>query len=151
MSSTIFCHFSGNFITSSSQNFLSFWTNNCSRCLWQSSRELKIFPLKEFCKDQNKGKSEGAISGEYSGSIRTFLPSYKQFLPGHQRNMGSCIICWLILETFHWELLSVGLMGSSSCWNQSFGFSEEAHNRGLPSNSTINTRLPSLNEDHPLM
>ena len=32
----------------------------------QSSRELKVFPLREFCKDWNKRKSEGAVSGEYS-------------------------------------------------------------------------------------
>ena len=31
--STTFCHFSGNFIIPSSQNFLSFWAKNCSRCL----------------------------------------------------------------------------------------------------------------------
>ena len=50
--STTFCHFSGNFIIPSSQNFLSFWAKNCSR--EQSSRELKFFPLREFCKEQNK-------------------------------------------------------------------------------------------------
>ena len=27
---------------------------------------IEIFPLREFCKDQNEGKSEGAVSGEYS-------------------------------------------------------------------------------------
>ena len=68
---TTFCHFSGNFIIPHSQNFLSFWARNCSRCLLQSSRELKIFPLREFCKDRNKWKFEGAMSGEYGTWIRT--------------------------------------------------------------------------------
>ncbi|XP_057395579.1 dihydropyrimidinase-like isoform X2 [Balaenoptera acutorostrata] len=40
-------------------------TKNCSRCLLQSSRELEFFPLREFCKDRNKWKSEDATSGEY--------------------------------------------------------------------------------------
>ena len=62
--STTFCHLSGNFIIPSSQNFLSFWAKKCSKCLLQSSRELKFFPLTEFCKDQNKWKSAGAVSGE---------------------------------------------------------------------------------------
>ena len=35
--------FSGNFIIPSSQNVVSFWANNCSKCLIQSSRELKVF------------------------------------------------------------------------------------------------------------
>ena len=29
--------------------------------------ELKFIPLREFCKDQNKCISEGAMSGEYGG------------------------------------------------------------------------------------
>ena len=35
--------FQGNFIIPSSQNFSSFWAKNCSRCLLQSSREVKLF------------------------------------------------------------------------------------------------------------
>ena len=77
--STTFCHFSGNFIIPSYQNFLSLWPKNCSRCLLQSSRGLKFFPLREFCKDQNKWKSEGATSGEYCGWIRTSQPSCNRF------------------------------------------------------------------------
>ena len=30
-------------------------------------RGMEIFSLREFCKDRNKWKSEGAMSGEYSG------------------------------------------------------------------------------------
>ena len=38
----------------------------------QSSRELKFFPLRNFCKGENKWKSKGAMSGEYGGWFRTF-------------------------------------------------------------------------------
>jgi hypothetical protein len=47
-------------------------------------------------------------------------------------------------------LLSVGLIGRNTCWNELFGFPEGTHNRGLPSNSTINITSP-LDEDQPLM
>lgn len=53
--STIFCHFSGNFVIPFSQNFLSFWAKNCSRCPLQSSKKWKFFPLRKFCKDWNNG------------------------------------------------------------------------------------------------
>ena len=66
---TTLCHFSGNFIILSS--FLSFWAKNCSRRSLQSSRKLKFFPLREFCKNQNKWTFEGVMSDEYGGWIRT--------------------------------------------------------------------------------
>ena len=56
----------------------------------------------------------------------------------------------LILDAFHRVPFSVGLIGSSTCWNESFGLPEGAHNRGLPSNPTIYTTSP-LDEDWPLM
>ena len=34
------------------------------------------------------------------------------------------IFCWLILDTFHWVLLSVGLIRSSTSWNSLFDFLE---------------------------
>ena len=77
--SNTFCYFLGNFIIPSSPNFLSHWAKNCSRCLLQSSRELKFFPLKEFCKDWNKWKFEGAMSDEYGEWIRTSQPSCSSF------------------------------------------------------------------------
>ena len=40
--------------------------------------------------------------------------------------------------------------GTSICWNQSFGFPERAKRR-LPSNPTIYTTSPSLDEDRPLV
>ena len=156
--STTFCHFSGNFIIPSSQNLLSFWAKNCSRCLLQSSRELKFFSLSEFWKDRNKWKSKGAMSGEYGRWIRISQPSCNSFCLIIKKHAllrypdgRLCVFCWLILDAFRWVLLSVGLIRSSTCWNESFGFPEGAHNRGFPSNPTIYTTSPSLAEDHPLV
>ena len=92
--SITFCHLPGNFIIPSSQNFLSSWTENYSKCLLQSSRELEFFPLNEFCKDQNKWKSKGAmVQCLVNMADESELPSQpKKFLSGHQRNMQFCII-----------------------------------------------------------
>ena len=77
--------------------------------------------------------------------------------PGHQRNLWSCIVlrkdyvfpanfrCFSRSDLFSW-----------SNWEQCllellFGFSEGAHNRGLPPNSTIYTTSPSLDEDWALV
>ena len=57
----------------------------------------------------------------------------------------------LIPDAFQGVILSVGLIGSNACWNSLFGFSEGAHNRGLPPNSTIYTTSPSLDEDWALV
>ena len=61
-------------------------------------------------------------------------------------------MCFLLtnLDAFRTVLFSVGLVGSSTCWNQLFGFPEEAH-KGHPSCPTIHTTLPSLKEDWPLV
>ena len=96
--STTFCHFSGNFIIPSSQNFLSFWAKNCSRCLLQSSKELKFFPLREFCKDWNKWKSEHAMSGEYCGWIRTSQASCNSFCLVIKETCGLALSWWKIMS-----------------------------------------------------
>ena len=90
------------------QNVLSFWAKNYSRCLLQSSREWKFFPLREFYKDQNKRKSEGAMSGEYGGWIRTSQPSSNSFAWSSKKhavlrypNGRLYLFCWLILDAFH--------------------------------------------------
>ena len=112
--STTFCHFSGNFIIPSSQNFLSFWAKNCSRWLLQSSRELKVFPLRQFCKDLNKWKSEGAMSGEYGGWIRTFQPSRNSFCLVIKETCGLALSWWKIMRF---------LLTNSGCFSSSAAFS----------------------------
>ena len=59
----------------------------------QYSRELKLFPLRELCKDWNKRKSEGAVSAEYSDE--SGLPSQAGTVfarSGHQGNMQSRVL-----------------------------------------------------------
>ena len=115
--STTFCHFSGNFIIPSSQNFLSFRAKNCSRCFLQTSRELKFFPLREFCKDQNKWKSEGAMSGEYNGWIRTSQPSYNSFCLVIK---GTCSLTLSWRKIMRFLLANSGRFSSSAafCWSK---------------------------------
>ena len=114
--STTFCHFSGNFIIPSSQNFVSFWAKNCSRCLLESFRELKFFPLKEFCKDQNKWKSEGAMSGEYGRWIRTSQPSCNSFCLVMKETWGLALSWWKIM---HFLLINSGCFSTSATFSWS--------------------------------
>ena len=124
--SATFCHFPGNFRIPSFQDIWSFWAKNYSRFVLQSSRELKYSALREFCEDWTKEQSEGAVSGEYGGWIRTTQPSCNDFCLSPKKHMvlwyhypdkRLCVFCWLILSAFHQVLLSVGLIRSNTCWN----------------------------------
>ena len=133
--STTFFHFSANFRTPSSQSFF-FLSKVHFRCLLQSSRKLKCFPLREFCKDRNKWISDGPVSGEYSGWIRTSQPSLTVFAWSSKKHVvlhcpdgRQCVFCWLIMDAFHQVLLSVDLIRNRTCWNLCFGFPEGAHYR----------------------
>ena len=53
------------------------------------------------------------------------------------------VFSWLILDNFEC-LLSVGLNGNRTCWNELSGFPEGAHDRGLSSSPTIYITSPSL-------
>ena len=95
--SITFCHFSGNFTIPSSQNFLSFWAKNCSRCLLQSCRELKFFPLREFYKDLNKWKFKGTMSVESGWWIRTSQPSYNSFCLVIKETCSLALSWWKVM------------------------------------------------------
>ena len=56
----------------------------------------------------------------------------------------------LIPDAYCQVMFSIGLPGYSTFWNESFGFPEGAHTRGLPSSPTIYTTAP-LDEDRPLV
>jgi len=51
--STTLRHLSGNFKIPSSRNFLVLGEKLFKRCFLQSSKEVKFFPIREFCKDLN--------------------------------------------------------------------------------------------------
>ena len=108
--------FSGNFIIPSSQNFLSFWAKNCSRCLLWSSRVLKFFPLREFCKHLNKWKSEDATSGDYSGWIRTSQPSHNSFCLVIKETCGLALSWWKVM---HFLLTNSGRFSWSAAYHWS--------------------------------
>ena len=97
------------------------------------------------------------MSGEYGGWIRTSQPSCNSF-------------CLVIKETcglaLSWQKITCFLLTNSGCFSSSTAFSwsnweqyllklfgslEGAHNTGLPSNPTIYTTSPSLDEDRPLV
>ena len=103
------CHFLGNFIIPSYTDFFFlFEQRTVPGSFLQSSRELKFFPLRQFCKDQNKWKFEGVMSSQHSRWFRTSQQSCNIFLPGHQRNMQSCIIPDGLL-LFSWSVVSDSL------------------------------------------
>ena len=120
--STTFCHFSGNFIIPPSQNFLSFWAKNYSRCLLQSSKELTFFPLRQFYKEINGNPKVQCLVNtvdetELSSQAVTVFPwSSKKHVVLCYPDGKLCVFCWLIQGAFRRVLLSVGLIGSSICW-----------------------------------
>ena len=104
-----------------------------------------FFPLREFCKHWNKWKCEGAMSGEYSGWIRTSQPSSNCLYRVIKQTwssvilMGDCAVSVDQFQTLPQVLLSVGLIGSST-WNSLCSFPAGARNRGLPSDPTTYTQ-----------
>ena len=81
--------------------------------------ELKFFPLREFCKDQNKWKFEGTMSGEYSRWIGASKPRYNSFclvikasLPFWVFLMKIMVFCSLILDVFRQVLLQLDSLGA---------------------------------------
>ena len=149
----MFCYFSGNFIISSSQNFLSF-NKDLFKVLFKVFRKLNsffFFLLREFCKDWI---SKGTMPGEYvddskfpSQTITIFAWLSKKHMALRYPDGRLCFFCWLIR---HFLLSAVF---SQSSWEQYllglFGFPVSAHNKRLPSSPKIYTTSP-LEEDQPL-
>ena len=126
--STTFCHFLGNFIILIFPKLFIFLKKNCSRFLLQSSNELNyIFPLREFCKDQNNVWWYGrclVICLVIWWMNKTLPPSCNSLCLVIKENAVLCypdgrlgVFCGLIRATFHQMLLSIGLIGSNTYWN----------------------------------
>ena len=63
-----FYRLSGKFIIPSSQFLKIFLNKELVQVPFSVFKGIEIFfPLKEFCKNQNKWKSKGKMSGEYGG------------------------------------------------------------------------------------
>ena len=117
--STTFCHFFQAASNSIFPKLFIFLSKELLQMSFMVFQGIEIFPLREFCKDQNKWKSEGAMSGDCGGWIRTSQPSCNSFLPDHQRNVvlsypdaRLSIFSWLIPDAFCLVLPSVCLIGS---------------------------------------
>ena len=52
-----------------------------------------------------------------SQAVMIFVWSSKKHVVLHYPNERLCSFYWLILDAFHWVLLSVSLTGSSTSWN----------------------------------
>lgn len=89
------------------------------------------------------------LNTTYESEPPSHAGSPKKYVVLHYPDGRLYVFYRLILDAFHWVLLSVGLIRSSTCWNWFFGFPEESHNRGLLSNPTIH--ISSLDEDWPLV
>lgn len=88
--STTFCHFSGNFIISSSPIFFIFFSKDLFQVSFIAFQGTEIL-LREFCKNF-KWKTK-RCNVWWIQQINQNLPAkLQQFLPGHQRNMQSCSI-----------------------------------------------------------
>ena len=93
------------------------------------------------------------MPGECDGWIRTFKPHCNSLCLVIKEMCGLGLFCWEVTyflfthsEAFPQVLLSIVLTGSSTCWNELFGFLERAHNEEICSNLTIYTKS-SLGED----
>ena len=96
--------------------------------------------------------------GEHSGWIRTSQSRCDSFIPVIKEKCGLYLSWWKIM---HFQLTNFGYFSLSAALNWSnweqylleliIWFPEGAHYRGLPSNTTIDTPLPSLDEDWPLV
>ena len=85
------------------------------------------------------------MSGEYNGWIRTSLSGCNSFYLVIKENMWSYVI---LMEDYAFPVPDD--FGSSTYWNESFGFLEGVHSKGFPFNSTIYAPSP-LDEDWALV
>ena len=74
---------------------------------------IEIFPLREFCKDWNKWISEGAMSGEHGGGIRTFQPRSNSFAWSSKK----CVILLSWWKVMHFLLINYRWFLSSTAFS----------------------------------
>ena len=79
-----------------------------------------FFPLREFYKDWNTWKSEGAVSGEYGGGIRTSQPSCNSFCLGIRETCSLALPWWKIMRglLIHFRHFLSSAAFSWSNWEQ---------------------------------
>ena len=105
--STIFYHFSGNFIIPSSQNFLSFWAKSYLRCLLDLPGNWDFFHQENFLKIKLDGhlKVQCLVnmadeSELLSKAVTIFVWSSKKHMVLRYPDGSLCVSCWQIPDTF---------------------------------------------------
>ena len=146
--STIFLRLSGNLKIPSFQNLSGFSAKNFSKWFFTSTKELKLFPLREF--DRNRWKSEGARAGEYGEWGRTSQPSSNNFCRIIKE--WSRALSWWNTTSFQFAISGFCLIAvfNSSNWEQyssEFIVSLFGRNTGFLPNSIRHRAWPSLDED----
>ena len=115
---TTFSHFSGIYIILSSPNFFIFLNKKLfqvSFTVFQKT-EFFFFPLRELCKNLNKWKSQGAMSGENDGWIRTYSLTLTVFAQLSKKHVDLSLSWWKIIHF---------LLTNSGCflWSVALGWS----------------------------
>ena len=116
--------------------FLSFWAKRTvTSAFYSIPGKWNFFPLKEFCKDQNKWKLEGARSGEHSGWTRTSKLS----------------LCLVIKEThgltLSWRRSTCSLLTNPGHCRSSAAFSWSNREKAMATHSSVPAwRIPGVGE-----
>jgi len=146
-------YLSGNLKIPSFQNLSSFSAKNFSKWFFISIKDLKRFPLREFCNDRNRWKSEGARFGEYDGWSRTSQPNSNNFCRVIKDTWGRALSWWnttpfrfAIFGRFC-SIASIRLIRNNTSLNLSSRCLVKAHNTESLSNFTRHRAWPSLDED----
>ena len=126
--STTFLHFSGNLKIPSFQNLSGFLAKNFSKWFFISTKELKLFPLREFY-------------------TTTFVELSKIHEAAHCPNETRRPSDSLFLDVFVQLLSSIRLIGNNISLNLSSHCLVKAHNTGSLFNPTRHRAWPSLDED----
>ena len=119
-----FCHFSGTSINPSSPNCFIFLSKELFQGPFPVFQGIEIFSIKRFVKIEINGNPKMQylviIMDELelpNQAGKVFAWWSKKHTVLYYSDERLYIFCSLIQDTFHWVLLPVGLIGSSTCWN----------------------------------
>ena len=131
--------------------YLMFFSEKLFWVIFYLDQRVEAFPLRQFCNDWNRWKSEDARSGEYgrwgrTSQLQQLLSSYQTHETAHCPDKTRRSSDSLFLDVFVQLLSSIRLIGNSTSLNLSSHCLVKAHNSGSPFNPTRH-RAPSLDED----
>jgi len=148
-----FLHLSGNLKIPSFQNLSGFSVKNFSKWFFTSTKELKLFPLREFCNDRNRWKSESARERLVNmvDGIEHPQPSSNNFCRVIKNTWGRALSSWNTTPfrfAISGRFCSIAIFNSSN-WEQYFSeFIVSLFGKSSYTGSLSNPRAwPSLDED----